>query len=60
MIPREEFEALFRETGLLGDYEKFSRYCGLLQYRFELTRMKVSRDECEMLHGFEQIGRAHV
>lgn len=31
MIPREEFEALFRGIGLLGDYEKFSRYCGLLQ-----------------------------
>lgn len=31
MIPREEFDALFQGMGLAGDYEKFSRYCGMLQ-----------------------------
>ncbi len=31
MIPRDEFERLFRGIGVVGDYEQFSLYCGLLQ-----------------------------
>lgn len=31
MIPRDEFERLFRGIGVEGDYDRFSLYCGLLQ-----------------------------
>lgn len=31
MIPKAEFEALFREIGVEGDYQRFARYCDLLQ-----------------------------
>lgn len=31
MIPKEKFETLFREIGVEGDYDRFARYCGLLQ-----------------------------
>lgn len=31
MIPKGEFERLFRSIGVEGDYERFSAYCGMLQ-----------------------------
>lgn len=46
MIPKEEFDALFQSMGLAGDYERFSRYCTMLQewnQRMNLTAITDDR-----------------